>query len=190
MNTIWKRLAGSNGLSANPDDFVLDKFPVLYLYAVNPQPERIMIVTDPIANRVDELFAAGYRCAESVLLCVAENNNIQSDLIPRIATGFCGGMSRTQGTCGAVTGAVMALNLFFGRSNPSVPLDRSYPPIQEFMGRFADKFGSTNCLKLIDCDLATEEGRKKFIDQNVIITCKNFTSEAIRIVFAILDEKK
>ena len=124
------------------------------------------------------------------MLSVSESKNIQSDLIPAIATGFCGGMSRTQGTCGAVTGSVMALNLFFGRNTPSVPLDQSYPPVQEFMRRFTEKFGSTNCLKLIDCDLATEEGRKQFLDQNRIVDCKGFTSEAIRIVESILDEKK
>jgi len=124
------------------------------------------------------------------LLSVSESRNIKSDLIPRIASGFCGGISRTQGTCGAVTGAVMALNLFFGRSNPSVALDQSYPPVQEFTRRFTEKFGSTNCFKLIDCDLATEEGRKKFLDRNVIINCKNFTAEAIRIVLSILNEKK
>ena len=147
-------------------------------------------MTDPISQRVDALFASGYRCAESVLLYVAESKNIQSDLIPRIATGFCAGMSRTQGTCGAVSGAVMALNILCGRNDPSVSIYDSYPPVQEFIRRFEEKFGSTNCLKLIDCDLATEEGRNKFIEQNVIVTCKNFTSEAIRMALSIIDEKK
>ncbi len=147
-------------------------------------------MTDSIVLKVDELFAAGYRCAESALMTVAERNNIQSDLIPRIASGFCGGISRTQGTCGAVSGAVMALNILYGRNDPSVSIYDSYPPVQEFIRRFEEKFGSTNCLKLIDCDLATEEGRNKFIEQNVIVTCKNFTSEAIRMALSIIDEKK
>jgi C_GCAxxG_C_C family probable redox protein len=120
---------------------------------------------------------------------VAESKNIQSDLIPKIATGFCAGVSRTRGTCGAVTGAVMALNLFYGRSDPSLPLDQSYPPVQKFIQRFEAAFGSTHCMQLIDCDLGTEEGRKKFVGENVITTCKNFTSEATRMVLAILDEK-
>jgi hypothetical protein len=42
---------------------------------------------------------------------VAESKNIQSDFIPKIATGLCAGISRTCGTCGAVTGAIMAINL-------------------------------------------------------------------------------
>ncbi len=147
-------------------------------------------MTDPIAQKVDQFFAEGYRCAESVLLYVAGSKNIQSDLIPRIATGFCGGMSRTRGTCGAVAGAVMAINLFYGRDNPAVPVDQSYPAVQKFIKAFEGKFGSVNCEKLTGCDLATEEGRKKFLDENLIVTCKNFTAEATRMALAIIDEKE
>ena len=96
---------------------------------------------------------------------MAESKNIQSDLIPKIATGFCAGISRTRGTCGAVTGAVMAINMFCGRNNPSVPLIQSYPPVQKFIKLFEERFGSTNCEQLIDCDLGTEEGRKKFLER-------------------------
>ncbi len=123
------------------------------------------------------------------MLSVSESKNISSDLIPKIATGFCAGISRTQGPCGAVTGAVLALNMFYGRNDPSVALTDCYPPVQTFLSRFKETFGSTNCLELIQCDLATEEGRKKFIDENLIVTCKGFTAEAIRMVLSILDEK-
>lgn len=149
----------------------------------------IIIVTDPIVERIDHFFASGYRCAESVLLYVTESKNIQSDLIPKIATGFCAGLSRTRGTCGAVTGAVMAINMFYGRNDPSMPLVQSYPPVQKLIQRFEDKFGSTNCMQLIGCDLGTEEGRNKFLDENIILICKNFTSEATRMALSIIDEK-
>ncbi|MDA8125038.1 MAG: C-GCAxxG-C-C family protein [Deltaproteobacteria bacterium] len=145
---------------------------------------------DDVGQRVDQLFDAGYRCAESVLLIVAEKKKITSDLIPRLGTGFCAGISRTCGTCGAVTGAVMAINLFYGRNDPSLPLPDSYPPIQRFIKGFEEKFGSTNCLQLIDCDLGTEEGRQKFLDAGVVETCKDFTAEATRMALTIIDEKK
>lgn len=146
-------------------------------------------MADPIVESIDQYFASGYRCAESVLLYVAKSHHIQSDLIPKIATGFCAGISRTQRTCGAVTGAVMAVNMFYGRNNPSVRLDESYPPVQEVLARFEEKFGSTDCPRLISCDLATEEGRRKFIDENIIETCKNFTCEATRIALSIIGER-
>ncbi len=70
-----------------------------------------------------------------------------------------------------------------------MPLDQSYPPVQKFIQRFEEKFGSINCMQLIDCDLATEEGRKKFLDGNIVVTCKNFTCEATRMVLSIINEK-
>ena len=152
-------------------------------------PERSCMMMDPIVQKVDELFAAGYRWTESVLLSVSESKNIQSELLPKIGSGFCGGISRTQGTCGAVIGAVMALNMFFGRNEPSVPLDQCYPPVQKFVHWFEERFGSTNCTTLIDCDLSTKEGLHKFIQGNILATCKNITSETIGRVLNILDEK-
>jgi C_GCAxxG_C_C family probable redox protein len=147
-------------------------------------------MTDNIAKRIDEFYAAGYRCAESILLYVSESKKIKSDLIPRIGTGFCAGLSRTCSTCGAVMGSVIAINMFFGRSNPADPIDKSYAPVQKFIKQFENMFGSINCRQLIDCDLGTEEGRQKFTaDKNIIIKCKNFTSEATRIALAIIDEK-
>ncbi|MCK5542667.1 MAG: C_GCAxxG_C_C family protein [Desulfobacterales bacterium] len=52
-----------------------------------------------------------------------ESKNIQSELISKIATGFCGGISRTCCCiCGAQSGAIMAINLFYGRSLPDEPV--------------------------------------------------------------------
>jgi hypothetical protein len=39
-------------------------------------------------QRSRELFRSGFFCAESVRLAIAESQGIQSDLIPRIATGL------------------------------------------------------------------------------------------------------
>ena len=122
------------------------------------------------------------------MLSVSESKNIQSDLLPKIGTGFCGGLSRTCGPCGAVIGSVVAINIFYGRNKPADPLDKSYPPVQKFVKEFENMFGSTNCRQLIDCDLGTEEGRKKFTADNIIIQCKIFTAEATKMVMAIIDE--
>jgi C_GCAxxG_C_C family probable redox protein len=146
-------------------------------------------LTDAIAHRIDQLYASGYRCAESLLLFVAEAKNIQSDLIPKIATGFCAGTSRTCGNCGAIYGAVMAINIFYGRNDPSVPPDQSYLPVQKFIKWFEEKYGSKNCAQLTGCDLSTEDGRKKFLDENIVVMCKDITSESTRMALAIIDEK-
>ncbi|MDA8408349.1 MAG: C-GCAxxG-C-C family protein [Deltaproteobacteria bacterium] len=76
-----------------------------------------------VEKRSGELFDSGFRCAESVLLAVAEHAGIQSPFIPKISTGFCGGMSHSKGVCGAVTGGVMALGMILGRTSADMPVD-------------------------------------------------------------------
>jgi C_GCAxxG_C_C family probable redox protein len=118
---------------------------------------------------------------------VAESKDIQSELIPKIVSGFCGGVARTCGVCGAVSGTVMAINIFFGRSTPDVPYEKSYVPVQKFIKSFNDKYGSTNCKELIGVDLGTEEGRKYFYVNNLRKRCKNFTEEATRMAMSIIE---
>jgi C_GCAxxG_C_C family probable redox protein len=120
---------------------------------------------------------------------VAESKNIQSDLIPKIATGFCGGMARTCGLCGAVSGAVMAINIFYGRNTLDAPYEKSYAPVQKMIKMFADKYGSTNCKELIGVDLGTEDGRKNFLANNIREQCRHLTEEATRIAMTIIEEK-
>jgi len=120
---------------------------------------------------------------------VAESKGIQSDLIPKIATGFCSGVSRTCGICGAVSGAIMVLNLVYGRSMPDESVETCYTTVQKLTDMFERKFGSTNCKQLIGCDLGTEEGQNTFKSNNLIEQCRNYTEEATRMVMLILEEK-
>lgn len=144
---------------------------------------------DRTSRRSGELFRSGYRCAESVLLSVAESKNLHSDIIPRISTGFCGGISRTCGLCGAVSGAIMAISLFYGRRSPEEPMEQCYVPVRKMIGRFEQRFGSTNCRELTGLDLGTEEGRKKFFSDGWFDRCATFTEEAAGMALSIIEEK-
>ena len=138
--------------------------------------------------RSRELFGSGYRCAESVLMAVAESKNIQSDLIPRIATGFCGGLAHTNGTCGAVNGAIMAINLMKGRNDATESTEENYKAIQKFIEGFQKQFQSIQCGELTGCDLGTEEGVQVFKDQNKIEMCLDFTEDTTRLALHIIEE--
>jgi C_GCAxxG_C_C family probable redox protein len=120
---------------------------------------------------------------------VAESKNIQSELIPKIASGFCGGIARTSGICGAVSGAIMAISIFCGRDLPDEPIDKSYTPVKKLIEIFEDKFGSTNCRQLTGCDLGTEDGRKKYFAANMLELCRSYTQEATRMAMSIIEEK-
>jgi C_GCAxxG_C_C family probable redox protein len=133
-------------------------------------------------DRSIELFNSGYGCAESVLMAVTEASGIKSELIPRIATGFCGGMAYSGGVCGAVTGAIMTLNLTHGRDHADQPKDKNYEAVQNFLDAFRKKFGEIHCPALTGIDLSTEEGRNRFSEMNMHDHCSEFVGEATNIV--------
>ncbi|MCD6529346.1 C_GCAxxG_C_C family protein [Candidatus Bathyarchaeota archaeon] len=56
-----------------------------------------------------------YNCCESVLLALAEYLGVESDLIPKIATGIGAGFSLNGFTCGSISGAAMAISIRYGR---------------------------------------------------------------------------
>ena len=146
-------------------------------------------MTDKASDRSRELFESGLYCAESVLLAIAEAKNIKSDLIPKIATGFCSGVSRTLNLCGALSGGIMSISLFTGRNSPEESVEPNYTLIQELVSRFREKYGSSNCYELIQCNLNTAEGQKKFVENNLDVECTQFTEEATRIAFELIEKK-
>jgi C_GCAxxG_C_C family probable redox protein len=124
-----------------------------------------------------------------VLLAVAESEGIQSELIPKIATGFCGGVSRTCGMCGAVSGGIMVIGVFSGRNEPTETVAESYTMVRKLVKEFGSKFGSTNCQELTGCDLGTEEGQKHFHENNIRQKCRGYTEEATRISLSLIKDK-
>jgi C_GCAxxG_C_C family probable redox protein len=136
---------------------------------------------------VDKAMHSNLYCAESVLLGVAKGLEIESPLIPRIASGFCSGLSRTGGTCGAVNGGVMALGLIFGRDNGEAPPDSSYEKVQTFLKRFEESAGSCNCLEITGCDLGTEEGYKRYLEKDMWKKCQDLTRMAVAMVAEIAE---
>ena len=120
-------------------------------------------------------------------MAVAESQGIESDLLPKIATGFCSGLARTGGICGALTGGILALNLLTGRSEPGAPVDENYALVGELIEQYEEKFGSTNCKELTGVDLGTEEGRVKFREKNQITNCLNYAEEITRMVLSLAD---
>ena len=145
-------------------------------------------MSEQAPQRSLELFRSGFFCAESVLLAIAESQGIQSDLIPRIATGFCSGISRTGGICGAVSGAIMGINLVAGRNSPAESIEFSYTLTQKLISRFETQYGSVNCSQLIGCDLATETGQQYFMENHLMEHCLQYAEEATRMAVSLIAE--
>jgi C_GCAxxG_C_C family probable redox protein len=145
-------------------------------------------MSEQASQRSLELFRSGFFCAESVLQAIAENQGVHSDLIPRIATGFCSGISRTGGMCGAVSGAIMGINLVAGRNSPSESIEFSYTLSQKLISRFEKLFGSVNCRQLIGCDLATEAGQRYFMENHLMEHCLQYAGDATSMAVSLIAE--
>lgn len=148
--------------------------------------------TDEVKNEALSYFRSGYNCAESVLLAIAKDAlEMKNGLIPKIATGFGGGISRQGYVCGAVSGAVMGFGLKYGRNSPEELRAGTYNRVVEFFRQFQEKHGSVVCKELSGCDLSTIEGIRRFREENVHgEKCSNFVSSAIEIFIGLIDEAK
>jgi len=154
-----------------------------------PQSATLMQQTLNLVQGIKE-FDAGLLCAESVLSTVAEYYEVQSDLIPGIATGLCSGMGRTCGTCGAITGGILAVNLVYGRKSITGSVERNYKVVQELVNGFIELYGTTNCAELLGCDLGTDSGQSKFTDEELHRRCREYTGIAADLSIKAIENKK
>lgn len=151
---------------------------------IDDHPNRIGIRAAELGRKH---FQSGLYCAESVLKAMADIHGHNDPMISKIATGFCGGMSRTSGICGALAGGIMALGLFTGRSNPTDSKDQCFALVYCLVNRFREIFGSTQCTDLLGCDISTAEGARVFEEKKLMTTrCEVITSQTAGLVEEIL----
>lgn len=132
-------------------------------------------------------FRDGYNCAESVLMAMQEMWHMEKR--PDIATAFGAGIGRRGSVCGAVTGGIIAINLKYGRMKAEEDKEKSYALALNFYKKFEKKFKSTICYDLIDCNLTTSNGQKKFKELNLLEEkCVKFVEGAVKILIESIEE--
>src|SRR5512136_1247055 len=114
--------------------------------------------------------------------------DIHSEVIPRIATGFCSGVARTGGTCGAVSGGVMAIGLLLGRDKPGDDREVCYEVVRRFLDVFTTRFGSISCPELTGVHLGTAEGLAEFKRKDQIRLCEEYIAQVPGMVMDLINE--
>jgi len=144
---------------------------------------------DFVKNRLLELFGDGkFLCAESVVQVIAEAGGRESRDVVRAATGFCSGVSRSCGQCGAVSGAVMGIGLYAGRGEAGEDHEACYALVQELLARFDGRYGSINCYELIQCDFADPKDQARYRRDNLRRDCYRMAVFAAETALSILRE--
>ncbi len=120
--------------------------------------ENTLTTREQVEQDAKNGFRQGLNCSECVLGSFMANfeTPFPKDVIA-LATGFGGGMGHTKNTCGAVTGAVMALSTIVGRKNPAEKetmaeriqeLNGIYDIVGRMVEEIKDEYGTLICSEL------------------------------------------
>lgn len=104
----------------------------------------------------EEYFRKGeYYCSEAIVASIKNNFNVEmSDEMIAMASGFPVGIGKTKCTCGAISGAVLTIGYFFGRTKGSTPQDPRSIKTLELAKELQDYFKGKN--KVSCCSILTK----------------------------------
>ncbi len=138
-----------------------------------------------------EYLASGYNCAQSVLKAVLEEKGVFFDEAMSSSSGFGGGIAGEGKTCGAVSGAIMAIGVLNGLRSKDVvqSKERTYKISSILIERLKEKFKTTQCYELIGVDMKDPEARKAARERGVFSDqCSEFVATAVRIVLDLFSQ--
>ena len=135
-------------------------------------------------------FLEGFNCAQSVLYSLCDDFQFDKTTAQKLACGFGAGMGRKEEVCVALSGAIMAIGLKYGKyeKTDKTSLDVTYKKTRELMDGFAKKHGTYICRKLLSgCELTTDEGQKQFHESDLRNkVCVPCVQSAVEIMEGIL----
>lgn len=144
-------------------------------------------------QKVDHYMQLSHNCAQSSFLALSEQFGLGNSDMVRALTPLPGIAERGE-TCGAVTGALLAMGLVFGRDNLSdwQAYRDSLVPTNEFCDQFVQEMGSTMCVDIVESkfgqrmDLRKEDDLQQFQESDATHKCSKVVQTAVRIAADII----
>lgn len=133
-------------------------------------------------------FDQGFSCSQAVASVFAADFGIDRETLLRVAAPFGGGIARTGGVCGALSGALMILGLRHGsvEADP-VAKQRAYEIAHEFVECFRARNGALDCRDLLGEDISTPAGRQAIKDAGLSKTiCPRLVESSVEILEEML----
>ncbi len=142
-----------------------------------------MLSNQELVQKAVTYFQSGYNCTQSVLLTLCGNMSpeVKSELIPKIGSGFGGGIGLCGCVCGSLTGSIMAIGIKYGSNDPGEEKNLiAYAKANELYRKFEKKHGTVLCRELIKYDLTDPEQISKARQEGVFEkVCVNFAKSAV-----------
>lgn len=131
-------------------------------------------------------FMKGFDCSQVVLERYAEKLGITPEMANRIGAGFGGGMGKGE-TCGAVTGAMIALGMKYGHCQEEhmEQKDVMNAKRDEFLEAFLKEYPACSCKGLLKYDISKPEEMQKILDEGLLF---DFCPQVVADVMKILDD--
>ena len=145
--------------------------------------------TDRFAEDAVRFFNEGFNCAESSLLGLARFLEIDSPIFPKIASGYGGGIARTQSLCGALAGSIMGLGLKFGRRSPEEDRTVIYQRTEELIAAFRERFHTVSCRELTGIDFKNSEEFKAHYPRIHAEVCSPIVRFAVEQAITIMNRR-
>lgn len=155
---------------------------------------------EQIRQRARKNFSLGYNCAECVLEAVV--SLVDTGLPPevkKLATGFGGGMGLFGDTCGAISGAVLAVSAVHGRSRLPEGEGKEvakkaaeqlygkpglYRLFNQIPNRIKEKYAHTLCREL------TEKWKETWLCREHALSCRELITDAAGIAAELIFSDK
>lgn len=127
-----------------------------------------------VIHDAEEYYRGGYFCCEAVLASIRDNFELDIPVeVIKMTSGMPGGAGGSGCMCGALNGGILALGLFFGRSEQSGHDD---PQILNCMGLAAELhewFKKANKKNTVCCRVLTKEfdlSKNEHLDQCIYLS--------------------
>jgi C_GCAxxG_C_C family probable redox protein len=145
-------------------------------------------------RHANERFKSGFNCSQSVLSAFAEDFGLSRDSCLRLASPFGSGIARMQETCGAVTGALMAIGLKYGKGENGTEDDKTiaYRQSQFLVNEFKKRNTTICCRQLLDgYDMNSPQEMAKIMELDLYNNyCLKYIQDAVEITETILSDKE
>ncbi len=147
-----------------------------------------------MSERVEQavaMFNDGYSCAQSLLGVYGPLLGVEREIALRLAAPLAGGISRTDGPCGAATGAILVLGLKHGHSHPDdeAGADRIRDLTQKFLRLYDERKGSTMCTDILGANLSVQADLERVEAEDLYdVSCPDAVRTAAQLLEQLLEE--
>lgn len=136
-------------------------------------------------NEATRYFRNHFNCSQSVFTVFRTECGLTEEQCLKSACAFGGGMGRQQLICGALTGAMMAIGMKYGKAmgDPEEKKVETYAKTRELFAEFENIHGSSNCRELLKgFNMNDPDDHKRIIELRLFDTlCEKYVADAVTI---------